>query len=423
MLAPLPIRRTAYLASIVDLEFWLVTAAVAAGTAVPDLLPYALGVAALFWPLRWVVARRFTARTPADLPILVLLVLVPVTLWATALPEVTLPQVYRLLAGIALYYAFVNWARSLPRVYFLMLGLAAVGTIFALLAPFAVEWSLAKLPFIPASLYDRFQVLFADAAHPNVMGGYIVLLLPIALALPLYAFRHLGWIHRIWLVGASGLMLVVLVLTKSRGGWLALLAALLLLIVLRWRWGWFLVPVSFAAGAVLVYRFGVGTLLDLLSTGGVVSTVENRLEIWSRAIYMLQDFPFTGIGMGSFMRVADLLYPFFLAAPGTIVHAHNLFLQIGVDLGIPGLVAWLAVLFTVIYSSYLVYRHGKMTDNPLLTGIGAGLLASIAGLAVHGLTDAVVWGMVRPAPIVWAVWAVPVAAAIVTAQQSTEPSS
>ena len=40
-----------------------------------------------------------------------------------------------------------------------------------------------------------------------------------------------------------------------------------------------------------------------------------RLEIWSRAIYMLQDFPFTGIGMGAFRQVANLLYPFFLAGP------------------------------------------------------------------------------------------------------------
>ncbi len=67
---------------------------------------------------------------------------------------------------------------------------------------------------------------------------------------------------------------------------------------------------------------------------------------------MLQDFPFTGIGMGTFTQVADRLYPFFLYAPGTVEHAHNLFLQVGVDLGLPGLIAWLAIFMIGLFSGF-----------------------------------------------------------------------
>ena len=68
-----------------------------------------------------------------------------------------------------------------------------------------------------------------------------------------------------------------------------------------------------------------------------LGSLEGRIEVWSRAISMIQDFLFTGIGRGSFGPLADTLYPFFLAAPGTGPHAHNLFLQVAVDLGILGL--------------------------------------------------------------------------------------
>ena len=68
---------------------------------------------------------------------------------------------------------------------------------------------------------------------------------------------------------------------------------------------------------------------------------------------MVLDFPFTGIGMGSFTEVAESLYPFF-SSPGRVFHAHNLFLQAIVDLGIPGLIAWFAIIMIVILVSWQV---------------------------------------------------------------------
>jgi putative inorganic carbon (HCO3(-)) transporter len=41
------------------------------------------------------------------------------------------------------------------------------------------------------------------------------------------------------------------------------------------------------------------------------------------------------------------------------------------------------------------------------------LLCSQVALVVHGLTDAVTWGMVRPAPLVWALWGLAMASGYV----------
>jgi hypothetical protein len=45
-----------------------------------------------------------------------------------------------------------------------------------------------------------------------------------------------------------------------------------------------------------------------------------------------------------------------------------------------------------------------------MAGLGAGLLASQAALLLHGSLDAVTWGMVRSAPLVWLAWGVAAAA-------------
>ena len=110
------------------------------------------------------------------------------------------------------------------------------------------------------------------------------------------------------------------------------------------------------------------------------------------------------------MDVADLLYPFFLAAPGKIVHAHNLLLQIAVDLGIPGFIGWLSVWLGVCFTAFHLNRYGKSHQDNWAAALGAGFLGSQIALFTHGLMDAVTWGMIRPAPLVWGLWGTAIAA-------------
>ena len=101
------------------------------------------------------------------------------------------------------------------------------------------------------------------------------------------------------------------------------------LIPLRWRWGWLAALLAAAAGAVTIWRIGPQQAAELVIASKALGGAEQRLEIWSRGLHMLQDFPFTGIGMGAFRQVANLLYPFFLIGPDAeIPHAHNIFLQV-----------------------------------------------------------------------------------------------
>lgn len=420
---------------LLDYEALIVAAAVAATLVDARWLPLAVGVGLAFWPLRWLVTRRLSLRTPVDLGVAGLLIMLPVTLWVTPYPEETRSQVLRLLSGVLLFYSLVNGlAGATPpdrtgRLRWGARGLALLGAGLAVFALVSVRWNEYKLPFIPDRLVTLLPRLVSNDVHPNVMGGALVILLALVLGLLLFAWQAQGRLENAGLLLAAVSMLLVLVLTKSRGAWVGLAAALAVLVALRWRWGWLASGLGAVGLGLWVGSLGWGAFLEMLTANEAIRGLDGRLEIWSRGLYMLRDFPFTGVGLGSYGPVADRLYPFFLEPPASVPHAHNLFLQVAVDLGLPGLLAWLVVFGGVIACAWRVWRYGRRQENYLAGqgerwawGLGAGLLASQAALAVHGLTDAAVWGMVRSAPLVWALWGLACAAGRVYPQDASRPS-
>jgi putative inorganic carbon (HCO3(-)) transporter len=219
-----------------------------------------------------------------------------------------------------------------------------------------------------------------------------------------FGWREISQLERGWTGLVLLLMVVVIILTKSRGAWIALFAVVILEFLLKWRLGWWLILLV-ALGAVLFAAFsGLPALLEALTTNETLGGFEGRLEIWSRALSMIGDFPFTGIGMGSYVEIVDLFYPHTYFEPGEIVHAHNLFLQIAVDLGLPGVIAWLAIYILVIVAGWRIFKQAKAKAHFWLSAVGAGLLGSQLTLGIHGVTDASTWGIVRTAPLIWALW-------------------
>jgi putative inorganic carbon (HCO3(-)) transporter len=131
---------------------------------------------------------------------------------------------------------------------------------------------------------------------------------------------------------------------------------------------------------------------------------------------IVTDFPFTGIGFGNFSAVTDLFYPFLVAGEGQ-PHAHNLLLQIAVDIGVFGLIAWLACLAVVLVCCVQALRVARVHQNLLMLGICVGLLCGQFTMLVHGLTDAPLWAT-RPALLVWVLWGIALALPVLTEMQS-----
>lgn len=396
--------------TITSFDIWVVGLLTAASFVSEKILALAVGSVIFFGIIRWLARGLISVRTPADWPILGMIFLLPINIWATSDLVTTLPQILRLLIGIGLYYTVINWSATVHRTRWLVRGLWFASLVLSLYAFISVEWTNTKFTFIPASLYSHFRILVSDTANPNVMAGILAILLPCSLAPLLFSGLRLQRLDMSLAALTTIMVVLVMVLTQSRGGILALGVIIVLLIILRWKKGWIIISSFILLLFAWIVWLGPERAINVVFANTALVGIDGRLEVWSRAVYIIRDFPFTGAGIGTYTRVVDLLYPLFTYFPDTVVHAHNLFLQIAVDLGIPGLIAWLAIWILITVTAIRLYRSARDVHDNWFMGLGAGLLCSQVALIVHGLMDAVTWGMVKAAPLVWLVWGVTVAA-------------
>ncbi|RME42070.1 MAG: hypothetical protein D6796_14965 [Caldilineae bacterium] len=175
----------------------------------------------------------------------------------------------------------------------------------------------------------------------------------------------------------------------------------------RLRWG---VLVGLAAAIVAASAIGWGRVGELLvsdATEAVVGDLGSlgfRFEVWRAALWGIADFPFTGMGLGTFREVVRLLYPLRVAPAYDIAHAHNQFLQTALDLGLAGLVAYVAMW---LEAAFLLWQTLRQTADPFIRGVALGVAASLAGYFVYALTDTVALGA-KPGLFLWWLFAMTV---------------
>jgi O-antigen ligase len=148
------------------------------------------------------------------------------------------------------------------------------------------------------------------------------------------------------------------------------------------RWGIWILPVVvpllilvFLPPRELFRRFA-----DISGTEDV--TVEGRAEIWRETMQAANAYKWTGCGLGAYERG---LYRFKNLAPlRRIDFAHNDYLQILTELGIPG--ALLAGIFALWFVSRMIsvilWRGGSNSWE-----LALGVLGATAALGMHSLAD------------------------------------
>ncbi len=405
-------------------ELWLLAPAVPP-LVFPEVVPRLWVIAALvyiavLWVCRWLASGHISVRTSMDLPIATLLAMLPLSLYASVDLSLSLPKLTGILLGVAVYYAVVNTTQNTGDVRRVLLMLVLAGGAIAVVGLLGTDWT-AKFPVLEA-VYERLPRLirrvphsYAEGAiHPNELGGMMALFVPFLASLSLgladpEARQRFGQRVRILsqtLIVATLLLTgLTLLLTQSRSAWIGVALALVVIGAVQYpRLRLVLVAGIFLAVALVVYlgTESIGRMIfDVGASTARVGTLDlaGRVEVWQRAIYMLQDFPFTGIGLNTFSIVANILYPFFLIGPDTRVpHAHNLLLQTGVDLGIPGLVAYCGLLATLFLSAG---RAARAARSMVARAVPLGLLAGMVAFQVYSLTDAITLGA-KPGLVLWA---------------------
>ena len=117
-----------------------------------------------------------------------------------------------------------------------------------------------------------------------------------------------------------------------------------------------------------------------------------RLENWSRMAPYATDRPLTGHGLGSYLALSDeefgrFDYDFIVPGerPGEqVVYAHNDYLFLAVEMGIPGAVLWLSIFVG------LIFAMARARACPAVRPLATALLAVVAATAVGSGFDNVV---------------------------------
>ena len=290
-------------------------------------------------------------------------------------------------AGLMLYGVLVRLPERLSvaglgEVAPLEVFFGVLPTAISLYFLLASDWGheADKLPWLDTMRrwFSTIAISSRYALDPNSAGGLMAAFLPLQIWV-LQAHRHERMIR--W-VGAFAVFvsLLGLLMSACRGAWLALGVVLVswgLWQLSRWligpkRVGW----QRFALWLLSMAVVGSCGLVFWLSPwgNGLRAFVEaDRAVIWRNSLDLAMDYPFTGLGLGRF-EMAYSSYSMLLHV-GHTMYAHNLYLDVWLEQGAPGLMAlgWLVGLALWPQPAPSVWRGAA--------------LASLAIILLHGLVE------------------------------------
>jgi O-antigen ligase len=242
---------------------------------------------------------------------------------------------------------------------------------------------------------------------PVVSASYLVLLLAPTLAIlatPLTRF------HKLLAIAAFALGCIALLLTLTRGAWIAFGLSMSIVCVMAWyrrilsAW----LPLTFAFALVLVAVLFQESIADrILEDDG---SAQSRIPLAQIGWKLIRDNPIVGVGMNN-CALASAPYA---AAAGFrqewFYTIHNKYLLEWAELGIFGMAAFVLFLLTTLRMGWRVW----LRRDSLLSPIALGLMAAMGGQMVHMLVD-----MFNSRPQVQALW---LCAGIVAAIHQIEES-
>jgi O-antigen ligase len=212
------------------------------------------------------------------------------------------------------------------------------------------------------SVYQLFGTgIFSD---PNDL----CLLLTIGIGLSLYLLGdRRSAVRWFWVVPLLG-FIYALYLTKSRGGFLAMLGCILAFCLARFGWKKAIPVVAILLPLMFVLFAGRQTNLSTSSGTG-----QGRIQYWAMAFPLFRESPLFGIGGGML--------------PGFIHHdAHNSYVTGYVDLGFFGGTLFLGVYACAFWGLFQLGRFQDQIQDPELRRIRPYLLAMAAGYATGMLS-------------------------------------
>ncbi len=336
-------------------------------------------------------------RTPLAKPIILIVLFAVLSLARAVNLYAAAYRLALLLAGVALYWVATHTRMSGNAVRTFAKAAVASGLIAGLYAVFQA----AGLDFLPPSAIG----LTSTLGNPNLLGESLALIVPLCLGLMFSSEKT--WEKR--LLGLAMIVLVAgLLLSKAKAASLGLVCSMVWFGSLLRHHGMAglrgelrrLAPYAaiclVMAGLFVSLHFsqftdreGIpGALRGYASSQSVY--FKWRLVFYRDALKMILDHPLLGVGIGNFGSV----HPLYRSMPETLdpeahilEHAHNDYLELGAEIGLPGL-------FGLLWLLCAFFR--RMLQPGSGSALSYGFAASVGAVAVNSLFS---FGLHDPIPL------------------------
>ncbi|MCK4592742.1 O-antigen ligase family protein [Candidatus Parcubacteria bacterium] len=180
------------------------------------------------------------------------------------------------------------------------------------------------------------------------------------------------------------IMLLAELLTFSRGGYIGMIAGIGVTIILLWRY------INFNKKIILGLVAGISVLFIMFSNQSIINRFlssfdfdegsnTERIKNWNQGWEIFSDNFFTGVGIGNY---SIYLYP--TVEYRTPIYAHNLYLDIGAEMGIFALLVWLALIGITIWQ---LFKTGEKSKDAFSRALSFGLVGSLIWFSTHSFFD------------------------------------
>jgi O-antigen ligase len=308
---------------------------------------------------------RESSTIPGYLTLATLALITTMLLSMTVATDIaaSLKEISKWLEFLVLLLLGAPYLRTRRQLWTIILLVCLAGITQAVFGYFQAFFNLGPVAFVR----DTSLRIYGTFGQPNPYAGYINIPLSIAAALMLLGSN---WKTRI-LAGLTVILLAVAeYLTQSRGGEIAIAAALLFIVAVGTPRLSLTVRLfvlaglgaveAFLAGLIPVYLFnpvlralGLIDLVLAAPTKQNFSTAE-RLAHWIAGLRMFFAHPILGVGIGNY---ADAYPHYFVTIfMDPLGHAHNYYINIAAETGSIGLIAYLLFLLATFVAGGQAYR-------------------------------------------------------------------
>ncbi|MFH1598271.1 MAG: glycosyltransferase [Patescibacteria group bacterium] len=311
-----------------------------------------------------------------------------------------------LLAGLSAVYSLA-WAVSLNGfiywLFYLLLFWVVLNLIDSIEKAYQVSYviiltgsilSLIGLFFFAQSHVFHYLRLISTFYYHNPFGGFLLMVIPFSLIFFFITKNK----KIVYLLGINcTILLTSLVLTHSRGSWVAISIPILIITILLGKnlkkvfWYRFIIlaiAVSLASLGLRLLKSEQAQSIssDLEATYSVANSQGNayeaRINFFQSAYNMFRANPVLGTGNDTYRLVSSQYQE---DARYYSVDPHNIVLKTMAELGVLGMAVFIWFALTVLYLFYKLVRQFKV-DSPisfLALAAGSGLL----GAMIHNLMD------------------------------------